>query len=72
MPMFCISIQTIPAVWIPEPDAQHYQYWFINNDVNPPTRQPITFAAITYCNIGIDKRNAANIFSYNSTYKSNI
>ena len=76
MPMYCISIQNIPAVWIPDPNDQNYEYWFINSDIHPPTRQPITLAAIKHHGIVIAPEHThidtqwtpelrMNIFSYN-------
>lgn len=57
MPMFCVSIKNLPADWIPEADSRMYEYWFINDDVQPPTRQPITLSAIHHHGIAISPEN---------------
>ena len=76
MPMYCVSIKTLPATWVPEADGQMYPYWFVNSDMFPPTRQPITPAAMNHHGIAIAPENTdidvnwtseqrTTVFSYN-------
>ena len=72
MPMFCISINTLPATWIPEPDAQMYPFWFINSDIHPPTRQPITQAAMTHHGITIAPENTNIDFNWTQEVRNTV
>mgnify|MGYP006147438693 CR=1 FL=1 len=55
---YCISLQNLPAQCVQEDDTKMMKHWFINDDVQPPTRQPITESAMEANGLVLMEENA--------------